>query len=210
MLLPSSARTFTAVSSATVYSLPSPAIWLYTPASSAFNSVDLPWYPPPTINVTPFGMPMPVITPAYGRCISTRRDLGDWKGNASRMGRSDTPDCLGSTAPSATNAARFFSFNCLRRLAVSSARWTAFCNSFAGTAEKYSVFFTHSGRYPNKIFSSAFASIVLPCAGKPISSRTVTLPLWLSIWHAERDKISCPQRLTDNKPLFPEPFAWKE
>ena len=68
------------------------------------------------------------------------------------MGRSDTPDCLGSTAPSATNAARFFSFNCLRRLAVSSARWTAFCNSFAGTAEKYSVFFTHSGRYPNKMY----------------------------------------------------------
>ena len=54
ILLPSSARSLTAVESVITYSLPSPAIWLYTPSSNAFKRVDFPWYPPPTISVIPF------------------------------------------------------------------------------------------------------------------------------------------------------------
>ena len=42
MLLPSSARILSAVSSVTTYSLPSPAICGYTPVSRAFKSVDFP------------------------------------------------------------------------------------------------------------------------------------------------------------------------
>ena len=43
MLRPSSARSLTAVQSVITYSRPSPAIWLYTPDSRAFKSVDFPW-----------------------------------------------------------------------------------------------------------------------------------------------------------------------
>ena len=42
ILLPSSARIFTAVGSDTTSSLPSPGMWLYTPSSSADSRVDFP------------------------------------------------------------------------------------------------------------------------------------------------------------------------
>lgn len=38
---------------ATTNSRPSPGMWLYTPTCIALISVDLPWKPPPTINVMP-------------------------------------------------------------------------------------------------------------------------------------------------------------
>ena len=43
MQRPSSARSFTAVSSASTNSRPSPAMWLYTPLCSASSRVDFPW-----------------------------------------------------------------------------------------------------------------------------------------------------------------------
>mmetsp|Transcript_24394 Transcript_24394/g.36366 ORF Transcript_24394/g.36366 Transcript_24394/m.36366 type:complete len:267 (-) Transcript_24394:325-1125(-) len=57
---PSSARTVNAFSSVTQSSLPSPRILLYTPVMIVRSIVDLPWYPPPTIRVIPFGMIMPL------------------------------------------------------------------------------------------------------------------------------------------------------
>ena len=110
MLLPSSARIFIAVSSVMTYSLPSPAIWLYTPSSSALSSVDLPWYPPPTMSVIPFFIPMPCIFPACGSAKLTFMDSGAVNFTASFIGLPDTPDSRGRMDASATNATSPCSF----------------------------------------------------------------------------------------------------
>lgn len=128
--LPSSERSFSAVSSVITYSLPSPWIWLYTPASSAFNRVDLPWYPPPAMRVMPTGIPIPVMVPLWGSCISTRREAGEENGTLFFIGFWETPLCLGRMALSATKAARLRFFNSLRMYAWSSARKIAASTSF--------------------------------------------------------------------------------
>ena len=104
MLRPSSARIFMAVSSVITYSRPSPAIWSYTPSSSALRRVDFPWYPPPTIRVIPLRMPMPVIFPRWGRSSSTFSSSGDRNTTPPFMGRAEMPDSRGRVLPSATNA----------------------------------------------------------------------------------------------------------
>jgi hypothetical protein len=67
----------------------------------ADRSVLLPWKPPPTIRVTPSGMPMPVMRPALGRSNSHCSDGGDTKGRHSvRLpGVSTAPLPLGRRAP---------------------------------------------------------------------------------------------------------------
>ena len=105
-LRPSSARIFTAVGSVTTNSLPSPGMWSYTPFSIADRSVLLPWKPPPTIRVTPSGMPMPDTRPAFGSSNSQCRDGGDAKGRHSvgLPGVSTAPLPLGSREPLRTKA----------------------------------------------------------------------------------------------------------
>ena len=49
--------------------------------------------------------------------------------------------------------------------------------------------------------------MVLPFAGKPTVKRAVTSVSVIS--QAVRSRISCPQRLTEMSPLFPEPLALK-
>ena len=51
--------------------------------------------------------------------------------------------------------------------------------------------------------------MVLPLAGKPTWKRNTTPPSG-RIRQALRSRISWPQRLTEMRPLFPEPLAWKE
>ena len=53
------------------------------------------------------------------------------------------------------------------------------------------------------------ALMVLPLAGKPTWKRNTTPPSG-RIRQALRSRISWPQRLTEMRPLFPEPLAWKE
>ncbi len=101
---PSSARTFTAVASAATRSRPSPGTWSYTPVWSAERSVLLPWKPPPTISVTPFGMRIPRTGPAWGRSTVAARASGARKGRPSGSGCSSTPLFRGRTDPSATKA----------------------------------------------------------------------------------------------------------
>ena len=127
MKRPSSARSFTAVSSVMTYSLPSPAIWLYTPSSNACKSVDFPWYPPPTINVIPSGIPIPVMVPLCGSSMDTRRLSGDENATESLIGLEEIPLSRGRIDPSATNATRCFSFNWLRIASWSSASAITLC-----------------------------------------------------------------------------------
>ena len=46
-------------------------------------------------------------------------------------------------------------------------------------------------------------------AGKPICMRSTREPSAGFSEQAERSRISCPQRLTESRPLFPLPFALK-
>ena len=47
------------------------------PRSRARSSVDLPWYPPATISVTPFGSPMPTATSGTASVFSLDSSLGE-------------------------------------------------------------------------------------------------------------------------------------
>ncbi len=103
---PLSACTATAPGTVTTRSRPSPGMWSYTPRRIASRSVDFPWYPPPTISVTPLGMPIPVTGPALGAVSVTRRSGGERKGLARSVGRgrSSIPETRGRMAPSAMKA----------------------------------------------------------------------------------------------------------
>ena len=57
----------------------------------------------------------------------------------------------------------------------------------------------HLGRKSKRIFSSSSAWIVRPRAGNPASNRTV-MPCGVTE-QAVRSNISCPQRLTDKRPV---------
>ncbi len=142
---PSSARSFTAVASVATYSRPSPAIWSYTPVSMALSSVDLPWYPPPAITVTPRGSPMPATRPRWGRSSSTLSDAGDANGSAPRMGRLDTPLSRGRTDPSATKHTRPRRPSSSRMACWSSASSTAARTSRSGRFANRSASRTQRG-----------------------------------------------------------------
>ena len=105
--LPSSALTFNALSSVITNSLPSPSIWLYTPSSNALSNVDLPWYPPPTIRVIPFGIPIPLIILLFGVLNSTSNSLGEINFFPSFKGFCETPLSLGNIELLPTKATRF-------------------------------------------------------------------------------------------------------
>ena len=102
---PSSARIAAASARVITHSRPSPARCGWMPRSRARSSVDLPWKPPPTMTVTPSGMPIPLTRRPLGRSISTRSEAGLSKGIApSRSGRSESPARRGRIAPSPTSA----------------------------------------------------------------------------------------------------------
>ena len=46
------------------------------------SRVDFPWKPPPTISVTPSGIPMPETGPRFGRSRVMRKDSGEVNGTA--------------------------------------------------------------------------------------------------------------------------------
>ncbi len=108
MRRPSSALIFIEHGLVTTNSLPSPGIWLYTPSSSARRRVDLPWYPPPAMSITPLAIPIPVTIPRLGSSTFTRSDCGDSKGTTRPFlkGRGSIPLARGRIAPSATKATR--------------------------------------------------------------------------------------------------------
>ena len=153
---------------------------------------------------------MPERAPLCGRLNVTSMDTGDRKGTASFIGREETPDFLGRTAPFATNATRPCSFRASRIAFWSSARKSTFSREDFGQEAASRVWRTQSGRKSNKILISSPALMVRPLAGKPISIRTSTSPFAGFTLQALRSKISCPGRLMPIRPLLPEPLALKE
>ena len=134
MLLESSERSFAALASVMTYSRPSPAMWLYTPRSSACSRVDFPWKPPPTISVTPSGIPMPETGPRFGRSRVMRKDSGEINGTACFIGRSETPVSRGRMEPSAMKAVSPFSFNAARIACWSSQSRATLAHAFGSRA----------------------------------------------------------------------------
>ena len=153
---------------------------------------------------------MPVIFPRLGRSSVTASSRGARKGTAPFMGREDTPDSRGRMLPSATKAHSPSSGSFWRIYCWSSASWATARSRRPSRPEQHRVSCTHLGRKSNKIFSSSRALMVRPLAGKPTSRRSSTSPRSGSRRQAVRSSTSGPQRLTEIRPLWPEPLAWKE
>ena len=77
-------------------------------SSNAFNKVDFPWYPPPTIRVIPFGIPIPFIFPLFGVSNSTSKACGETNFLPSLNGLAEIPLSLGNIDPLATKATNPF------------------------------------------------------------------------------------------------------
>mmetsp|Transcript_42929 Transcript_42929/g.106824 ORF Transcript_42929/g.106824 Transcript_42929/m.106824 type:complete len:313 (+) Transcript_42929:571-1509(+) len=170
---PSSARTFTAFSSVTTLSRPSPGILSYTPTCIASSSVDLPWNPPPTMIETPRLTPIPSMTPAFGTVIATCSSGGDANGTATAadIGRSEAPEARGKMEPLATNATSPSPKSCARaeRWSSTESRWRL--NPTARLAWKYKASFTTSGSAAARICEAHSPSTERPRAGRAMVKR---------------------------------------
>ena len=178
---------------------------MYIPRSRASNNVDLPWYPPPTIKVTPLGMPMPVVVPLLGKSTVTRKDSGVEKGTTSPCvrGRGSMPLTRGRTAPSATKAINPRESNLLLKKSASSAVCMWWYNIFWSRAPKCREE-TICGSSSKNMVCACLPAMRLPKAGNPMTKRASTYSFVVNI--DMRSKISCPGLSMDMMPLFPVPL----
>ena len=204
---PVSARIFMAVSSVITYSRPSPAIWSYTPSSSALSRVDFPWYPPAPRSGDPHADAHAGDLSPVGQVQLDFQFIGRPERHAAFHGACGNARLPGRMLPSRhkraqTELRQHFPDVMLILRQVDDGAQTLRVHIFI----EQRVFHAFGYEVKEDLLQLR-ALMVRPLAGNPISMRSTTSPPAGSIRQAVRSSTSCPQRLTEMSPLFPDPFA---
>ena len=145
--------------------------------------------------------------PLCGRFIVIRSDSGEINGTECFIGREEIPLSRGSIAPSATNATSFF-LSTVPGLPVDLRREKWFVPVLSDLCFcKRSVFYTGRKKIEQNLFQFGCINGTAICRKTNKKSGSDASDV---ISHAVLERISCPQWLTEIRPLLPEPFARKE